>query len=268
MTYGEKLVEIIDNKVAADNTEDGLRTHLGASVLGEKCMRQVWYSFRWFATEQFSGRMLRLFARGQREEAVFFELLRATGAKVWTHNGDNQFRVSWFGGHLGGSLDGVAILDGIATLLECKTHNDKSFKELATKGVWSAKPKHYAQAQIYMAGMQLTQCLYIAVNKNDDTLYLELFAFEPDRAQGLVNRAETIIFGDGIPNKISNSPAWYECRFCPMHEVCHRGEEPLVNCRTCKNSRPERDGTWSCDRERTEITTQPKAGCTEYQRLC
>lgn len=56
---------------------------LGASQIGRECERQLWYGFRWATMgEAFDGRMLRLFNRGHREEAVFVEELRGIGCDV------------------------------------------------------------------------------------------------------------------------------------------------------------------------------------------
>jgi hypothetical protein len=58
------------------------RPHLGASQIGNDCNRALWYSFRWAVWPHFDGRTLRLFDRGQREEAVFVEELRRIGARA------------------------------------------------------------------------------------------------------------------------------------------------------------------------------------------
>ena len=44
------------------------RPHLGASLIGDKCERAIWYVFRWATHTKFEGRMLRLFDSGNREE--------------------------------------------------------------------------------------------------------------------------------------------------------------------------------------------------------
>ena len=41
------------------------RWHLGASEIGDDCMRRVWMKFRWIKQEQFDGRRLRLFKQGR-----------------------------------------------------------------------------------------------------------------------------------------------------------------------------------------------------------
>ena len=49
------------------------RPHMGASTLGEKCDRKLWLGFRWAVRENFPGRILRVFRRGQNEEATVVE---------------------------------------------------------------------------------------------------------------------------------------------------------------------------------------------------
>lgn len=277
MDYGQRLAQLIDAATASELAEDGLRYHLGGSVIGSKCMREVWLSYRWAAREEFEGRMLRLFNRGHREEEVFATLFRRVGATVWTADANGQqYRVKCLDGHGGGSLDGVAINlpdlpahvpNGAAVLCEMKTHNDKQFKNLVKKGVRTSHPKHYKQAQFYMHNAGLKFCLYCAVNKNDDSLHFEFFDYDPATGNYLTNRGETIIFGSGIPPRISENPSWFECTFCAMRGVCFKYTDAFLNCRTCRHSAPQRDGTWSCALGHHEITTNPKQGCLSHDYL-
>lgn len=68
-----------------ESLKQGPRTHLGISEIGNACVRQTWYKFRWMKFEEHSGRMLRLFKRGHREEARFISYLEAIGCKVEQH---------------------------------------------------------------------------------------------------------------------------------------------------------------------------------------
>lgn len=273
MDYGTQLTYLADAAYQLHAQDEGMRRHLGASVIGQKCLRAIWFGFRWADGEQFDGRMLRLFNRGQKEEPAFAELLRLTGATVWTHdaNGD-QFRVSALGGHFGGSMDGVArglpyLPADLPVLLEMKTHNDKSFKGLLKDGLRGAKPQHFNQAQVYMKLANLTHCLYCAVNKNDDSLFFHLFEVDTSVGHHLLARAESVIYGSGLPPRISETPSWFECRFCSMSGVCFKQKLPRLNCRTCRFSKPERDGTWSCEGNQPEVKDSPKSGCVHHQYI-
>ena len=82
---GAFLVKQIDKDVQEDEGRKKGRTHLGASVLGRKCLRQIWYGWRWAHVVQHQGRLLRLFRRGHREEPNFIRLLTARGFIVRSH---------------------------------------------------------------------------------------------------------------------------------------------------------------------------------------
>lgn len=77
------IVKMIDAKVEADaSTEKPFRDHLGGSMIGKVCDRELAYIFRWAKRPSFKGRMLRLFDRGHKEEFRFVEYLRNVGVEV------------------------------------------------------------------------------------------------------------------------------------------------------------------------------------------
>lgn len=227
------------------------REHLGASVLGHACERWLWLSFRWAVIEQTEGRVLRLFRRGRREEAIVIEDLRAIGVDVLANAGE-QDKVH-LGGHLGGSVDGI-IRSGLPEapktrhVLEIKTHGKKSFDALSRDGVEKSKPVHYAQMQVYMHGLGIDRALYVAVCKDDDRLHTERVKLDKDVAKSLIDRGRRIVASDRLPPPISTDPNWYQCKFCPAHDLCHGSKlTKQVNCRTCAHSTAKPDGTWRCE---------------------
>jgi hypothetical protein len=244
------------------------RPHLGASILGHKCKRYIWQTWRWVATPTFPGRVLRLFDTGNREEARFVAELRGIGATVWEINPENgkQWSVTFANGHGGGHLDGVAqgLPESPKTpcVLEFKTHGNKSFLVLAAKKVKEAKPQHYDQMQIYMGLMELDRALYLACNKDTDEVYSEWVHFDEARFAELMALAEELIASTEPPARLSDDPAHWECKFCNFNAVCHADKVAEVNCRTCCHSSPIADGKWSCERQQPEIATQK--GCGQH----
>jgi hypothetical protein len=235
--------------------EDPRRPHLGASLIGHPCERYLWLTFRWVGTKTHSGRLLRLFETGQLEERRLVDNLKSIGVEVHdTDAGGKQWRVSAIGGHFGGSMDGVCkgLPEAPKTwhVLEFKTHNEKSFKDLIGKGVGASKHQHWAQMQVYMGLGELKRALYMAVNKNDDTVYMERVEADKEAFTELMNRAERVIRAAEPPLRISNDPAWWQCKMCDFYEHCHGTEVPAVNCRTCAHSTPVvdgEDGKWTCE---------------------
>jgi len=232
---------------------DGFRAHLGASLIGKSCSRALWYDFRWVTPARHTGRILRLFETGQLEEARLVRNLRATGATVMDVDPETgrQFRVSAHGGHFGGSLDAVAIglLEAPKTwhVVEFKTHSRKSFDQLVTKGVKVSKLQHVAQMQVYMHLTGITRALYMAVCKDTDALHIERIRADVQEGARLLEKAGRIIFAQNPPARISDDPAWFECKMCPHHGLCHGEAAAAVTCRSCLHATPV-EGGWHCAR--------------------
>ena len=233
--------------------KDANRPHLGGSQIGNECARALWFQFRHADAPAFEGRTLRLFETGDREEGRLVANLRAVGVTVWDRDPDTgkQIRFTACDGHFALSLDGIG--EGFKEskqlhTLEFKTMNDKNFKALQKDGLEKSKPVYYAQCQIGMHLSDIDRCAFIAVNKNDDSIYMERVKRDHAIGMQLVAKAESIIFSDKPPAKLNSDPSFYLCRFCDYRHVCHEGKPPLVNCRTCAQSTVERggDGKWSC----------------------
>jgi len=265
--FEDSVVLAIDR--ALEKFTEQPRPHLGASIVGNPCERAVWYSFRWATIDQFPGRMKRLFARGQREEAEVVKYLEMAGIVV-TDTGNDQSRVD-FGCHVSGSIDGV-IQSGVPEaptakhILEVKTHNTKSFDTLVKHGVQIAKPMHYTQMQMYMSGTKIDRALYVAVCKNDDRIYTERVKLDKEFAVCEIDKAKRIAVTQWAPAKLSENPSWFECKFCSHIGICHQKEATAnKSCRTCQYSRALEDGTWFCDtfRDNIPLDFQYK-GCDNY----
>lgn len=237
---------------AYDTSKASHRSHMGASLIGGECGRAIWYNFRWATKSRHTGRMIRLFNRGHLEEARFIAMLLTIGCEIYQQDENGkQFRISHAEGHFGGSGDGIAIgipdlPPGQACVTEFKTHNDKSFSELTAKGVREAKFEHYAQMNVYMEKMGLPAALYLAVNKNNDEIYGEIVHLDRIIAEQMINRGETLVWMNEPPVKIAKTPGFWKCRFCDHSGVCHKGELPDRNCRSCEFSKPAKEGKWEC----------------------
>lgn len=263
------------NEHLEKNQEDPRRDHLGASIIGRECMREIWYSWRWANPVNHEARMLRLFNRGHREEDRFIEWLTPICTNVWPidpRTGE-QIRVEDFKGYFGGSLDGVvrnpAGYQG-DYLVEFKTHGDKSYQKLQVEGVREAKPEHYTQMQVYLHYKpNLLGALYFAINKNDDNLYVEFVARDKDHAKATLKKIAKILLSAEPPERFEGSSEYnFKCnRFCDFHSQCWKNKEPAVSCRTCESIRPTDEG-WLCSKHGHILGSQDQRNaCEDYQRL-
>lgn len=241
------------------------RPHMGASLLGTKCDRWLWLSFRLAVIEQFKGRTLRLFRRGQNEEDVVVSDLRAVGFDV----SRRQDRVE-FGAHVGGSIDGV--VTGVPEapdkphVLEIKTHNAKSFDDLEKNGVAKSKTQHFVQMQVYMEGLGIDRAFYVAICKDNDKIYTERVRLDKTVAKKYIDRGKRLALDDRLPPPISTDPSWYECKMCAGHDFCHKSKMTKeVNCRTCTNSTAREDSTWYCEEYNQALTfNEQMTGCSAH----
>lgn len=262
------LIPLADDAFRGE--ESPFRSHLGASILGRDCAREIWYSFRWTTRPHFDGRMLRLFNRGHLEEPRMIALITMIGCEVWsvTKKG-KQYRVGGHFGHAGGSLD--AVIRGIPEcpneplLGEFKTHSEKSFDKLKEQGVIRAKWEHFVQMQYYMGHMGLNGALYMAVNKNTDELHAELVAYDHTQFLRYQERAKMLIEAANPPPRISQDKTFFKCKFCDHKEVCHGNKQPEKTCRSCVSSIVRENGEWFCTEYGTILTKEEQEqACDEY----
>lgn len=262
----------------ASAQEDPRRPHLGASVIGKECQRQIWYQFRWVKVVIHDGRLLLLFGTGHLAEPRFVADLQRIGATVVDKGEDGkQFSFKAHGGHFGGSLDGVAtgLPYGPKTwaVLEFKTHGSKSFATLKNKGVKLAKPEHYAQMQVYMMEMQLERALYLAKNKDTDELHDEWITLDKAFAEQMKAKALAIITADIPPAGISAEPGHIGCKWCDYQELCFGSDVPQPSCRSCAHSTPvvdrestEGGGIWHCGKWQADVPVEAqKEGCSGHR---
>lgn len=269
-------IAAIDAAVEANASRDFDQVIRGSSI-GHPCERHLWYRYRWAHDgERFDGRKLRLFQTGHVEEERLISYLRMAGVTVEAVDPATgmQWEVVALDGHFKGHLDGIAhgIIEAQKTphLLECKTHNARSFAQLVKHGVQVSKPEHVAQMQIYMHLAGLTRAFYLAKNKDTDELYAERVHYDPAQGAALLAKAERVKTANAAPPRVSDDPAYYLCASfnCPSYSICHAGGWALRNCRTCLHSSPAAGGTWHCSRHDRPLTVEDqKGGCPNHLYL-
>ena len=239
--------------------------------LGAECDRALWYAFRRASEpEKIEGRKLRIFDTGDIEEQRILDDLRSIGCAV----GYQQERVRFVGGHVRGKTDAEAedLPEHPARLLvECKSSNDRGFKELQRLGVQKAKPYHYTQVQLYMHGRNLPMALYVCVNKNDDDIWAELVPYDAAYCARTLARAERIIRSDDPPSKLHDDPnakGAFVCKMCRHKGVCHDGDWARRHCRTCIHATAlteSKDACWDCAKWQKPLTLDEQAaGCSSH----
>ena len=119
-----------------------------------------------------------------------------------------------------------------------------------------------------------SRALYVAVNKNDDSVYCERLELNQKYADGMTGRAREIISGNTAPVKLHEDLAEkgaYVCGWCPAKGVCHEDGFARRNCRTCISATPTaggEDSGWRCDHHGKALSIEEqRAGCKDHRYL-
>ena len=192
------------------------RTYIGASRIGHECERAVWLEYRGLCSEDFEGRMLRLFSRGDIGEERMRHELECVGFEV----GGDQSRMSAYDGRFSGHTDGFVRLPGMPWLLfEAKTASHKSFTRYRKHGLEKWKPTYWSQIHTYMAAFGLSQCLYMVVDKDTDTIDVQLYDYDEEVAREAYARAKRVVTGD-MPERPWGVPRKPTCLWCAASAFC------------------------------------------------
>lgn len=234
---------LIDTVLESEERAKKPRKYLGGSRLGVACERALQFEYAKAPKDpgkEFSGKLLRIFAAGHLFEDLAIKWIRMAGFELFTTKGNRpnggQFGFEAAGGRIQGHVDGI-IMSGPETinmsypaLWECKSLNDKSWKDTVKRGVTISKPVYAAQIATYQAymepqvsGIATNPALFTAINKNTAELHHELVAFDSALAQKMSDRAVRVIRAteahELLP-RISRESTHFECRMCSYSDRC------------------------------------------------
>lgn len=238
--FHERLGIFIDAALASDRDGQSPRTYLGASRLGVACERALQYEYLHTPVDpgrEIPGRILRVFEVGHALEDLAIRWLRLAGFDLYTQKSSGgQFGFSVAGGRIQGHIDGV--LNGgpaeigmtYPALWECKTMNDKSWRDTVKHGVSKSKPAYAAQMAVYQAymetaipGISHNPALFTAINKDSQEIWFEQVAFDGGLAQRMSDRAVRVITATESQELLprhTTTPTHVECKFCPWQDRC------------------------------------------------
>ena len=272
-------LDAVDREIEA-RQDRSRRGYLGMSSIGKSCERALWLSFRWAFSTNFKAQTLKLFDDGHRGEDIQAERLRLVPTiELLTHDEDGQqFGFSDFGGHFKGHMDGgiKGILQApktwhvwehkqTAEKKQAKLEKLKAENEKAALEQWDYI--YFAQGILYMHYSGMTRHYLTAASPGGrHTIAVRTNADDKVAIQ-LKTKAQRIIKANTLPEGISDSPAYYECKWCDYYMLCHGKAIPQVNCRTCVHSTPNIDGEggeWTCARLGRAIDRSEQEAACEY----
>ncbi|MDR2158150.1 MAG: YqaJ viral recombinase family protein [Holosporaceae bacterium] len=227
----QQINDLLDAKLIEKHRSQEKRNYLGASMLGDECIRKIQLQYMRHEMD-FSAQNLRTFAIGHCLEDLIAEWIRLAGFDLRTRNENNeQFSFSIANGKIARHVDGI-IFSGpdflkYPLLWECKTMSNKSWNDTQKRGVLVTKPMYYAQVQLYMAYLDLeaNPCMFTALNKDTSELYHELIAFDAEAAQRYSDRAVQIIKAtenNELLPCVSSDSSFFRCKMCGFRNECFK----------------------------------------------
>lgn len=231
---------VLSNAVAAHvdaaiaNVFEAPRTYLGASQIGDECMRRVQYEITGAPGDPFEPRTRRIFKRGHTGEAMVADWLSAAGFVLSTEKPDgNQHGFATANGRFKGHVDGVVLsgpdIDGLIypCLWENKALGVKGYKAVVKDGVARAYPKYADQVALYQAYLDLTNpALFTTLCFDTMEIDYQIVPFDLMRAQEASDRAAHVIratdAGDLLP-RAGGDPDKFPCAWCRFKSHCWAG---------------------------------------------
>ena len=277
----DPTLELADAALEATGNREPARTYVGVSAIGG-CPRKVYYGFLMCDRQPFDANTLKRFADGHRTEDLIIERLRMVeGVTLIDRDLDTgkqievQDHLGHYLGHTDGEILGIKQAPKTWHVLEIKCVGDqvfakfqklkRDFGEKAVLKQWNET--YYAQAQQYMLYRGMTRHYMVVASAGGrmwDSIRTDL---DVEAAEYYSDRARQIIEEPGIvPDRISENASYYQCRWCEFNHVCHDGDSPPRNCRTCVYSQPIDEGNWRCGfHDKVLAASEQRDGC-EHQR--
>lgn len=207
--------------------EERNRPTLGKLYLSScgKCPRQLAYGYLGFEKngKEMDARAAITFWQGDLVELMLLSLAKQAGCQI-TSYGLNQNTVKLKVGdvEIQGHPDGLC-LDGGIRLIEVKSMSSYSFERFE-KG--SIDESYLDQVNAYMAPLGLTDCIFVAMNKDNGILHEIMVPYDAERVAKIRERLWTVIESDKehlperpyVPDKKDFWP--WQCAYCGFFGTC------------------------------------------------
>lgn len=217
------LVALINDALPSKRKKE-TRHYVGASSIGRKCDRAIWYSYNNVPCSETPATLQRIFDIGHNLEHLLLEYVEMTGIELEVPSESNNMlfvqdkSVPIFQGH----MDGILKLHGDPwAVLELKTANNSNFSIFKKTNLREWSESYFYQIQAYMGMSGLKNSVVLAINKDNAELHHEWIHFDECAYELLKRRASHISESHEPPEKINRSPLFITCKRCQFKEICH-----------------------------------------------
>lgn len=218
------ISEIITRSIINSYNQE-LRQYIGASSIGNKCNRAIWYGFVGEKQSELKPELMTAFDVGKRLESLILDYMDFSNLNVVRPTKNNNYLffqdsdVLEFQGH----ADGILILPGgERAIVEIKTAKSSSFAKFKSKGLRLWQEQYFSQLQSYLGMSKYSKGVLIAINKDSSEIHHEWVEYDDIYYSELKTKASSIAKSKEPPDRINKSPLFYTCNMCCYKEICHK----------------------------------------------
>ncbi len=216
----KKNIDLFIEKINAATFVSRARNYLGASIIGHHCCRFIWLEYNNQDDTILDAKTNRIFSIGKMyEDVVANEINLLVKNKVIK---DIKYQIEYQNDIIKGTADAVMTFnDNKKILIEIKTMNDASFKNLIKSNIFSAMQIYFNQCQAYMGLSKIPNCLVLVVNKNTSQYYHERLIFNKQVFHGLIEKAKFVINRKSAPfGHTIGTNKYFRCNMCKYVDDC------------------------------------------------
>lgn len=222
----------IDRGLLAKRAKQERRAYVGASAIGHECERAIQFEYAGAPKESdFTPDTLRRFDSGHMGEELARAWFIDAGFQLVQRNQRTGQRFRWtqLDDQASGEPDGVLIggppVIAYPALWEHKYVGSKTFREIAKNGLKKARPGYYAQTQINMAYLDLSEnpAVFTVTCGDDGQQTHLLIPFDPEEAQKTSDKFVRVVkatqVGELLPRPFKDR-TFFICKGCFFAERC------------------------------------------------
>jgi hypothetical protein len=166
------------------------RDYITPSMIGHDCSRKIWYSSHEYEGLPFSLEQARLQEFKYHAEKLVY--------------------------------DAVSHSPFYKVVCSCLAEKDLLFNKFKKNGMRAYSYKNFDQSQYLMGDKKLKELPIFMLNMDTGELWGEIVKFDAVHYDLLKAKGEAIMMMKEPPQRINESPVWFQCKKCQFRKECHR----------------------------------------------
>ena len=209
-------------KMLSELQHEEIRNYIGASSIGRKCERAIYYDFHGAPSLDFNPKTKIAFEVGKKLETLILDFIEKAGYSITYPKTSNKMlgfcdiKNPVFQGH----ADALLTINNKQYILEIKTAKSSRYQTFVKHGLRKFSETYFAQLQAYMGMSGIHRSVLLAMNKDTHELHCQWVDFDKKYYVQLQDRALRISQAEEPPERISKSPFYDVCNRCNFIDTC------------------------------------------------